>query len=156
MSLRLIVKKQHSGFTLIELLLVIAIVGVLAAIAIPSYQNYTYRVQVNQAKIDIVKIEASIEHVYSIEGHFPDTLSEIGSDTILDPWGNPYEYYNIGKATGKGMLRRDKSLNPLNSDYDLYSIGRDGKTASALTANYSHDDIVRARDGQFVDLASNY
>jgi general secretion pathway protein G len=45
---------------------------------------------------------------------------------------------------------------PINSDFDLYSVGRDGQSAPALTAKVSQDDIVRANNGGFVGLASDY
>ncbi|MEJ2327300.1 MAG: type II secretion system protein GspG, partial [Chromatiaceae bacterium] len=77
-----------------------------------------------------------------------------------DPWGNPYKYLNIQTAksdpSALGKVRKDRSLHPLSSDYDLYSMGADGRSAPALTAQVSRDDIVRARNGEFVDLALNY
>jgi len=57
---------------------------------------------------------------------------------------------------GLGQKRKDKNLVPINSDYDLYSMGPDGKTTSALTAAISQDDIVRGRDGIFIGLAADY
>jgi general secretion pathway protein G len=45
---------------------------------------------------------------------------------------------------------------PINSDFDLYSVGRDGQSAPALTARVSHDDVVRANDGGFIGLAIDY
>jgi general secretion pathway protein G len=56
----------------------------------------------------------------------------------------------------KGQARKDHSLVPLNSDYDLYSTGPDGATASPLTAQASRDDILRANNGRFVGPASMY
>lgn len=47
-------------------------------------------------------------------------------------------------------------MNPLNSDFDLYSMGPDGKTATPLTAKASYDDIIRAVDGKFLGLASDF
>jgi general secretion pathway protein G len=44
----------------------------------------------------------------------------------------------------------------LNTDYDLYSMGKDGKTKGPLTAKDSHDDVIRANDGRFIGLASEY
>ena len=45
---------------------------------------------------------------------------------------------------------------PLNSDFDLYSMGPDGQTATPLTAKASRDDIVRANNGGFIGVASDY
>ena len=57
---------------------------------------------------------------------------------------------------GVGDFRKDKNLNPLNTDYDLYSVGKEGATASALTAKSSRDDIVRANDGAFIGRGEDY
>ncbi|MGD9272343.1 MAG: hypothetical protein PVH08_14815, partial [Syntrophobacterales bacterium] len=53
-----------------------------------------------------------------------------------------------GKGKGKGS--------PLNSDYDLYSMGTDGMSAPALTNDVSQDDIIRADDGAYTGLAAEY
>ena len=75
----------------------------------------------------------------------------------LDPWGRPYEYLNIRTAgPGKGALRKDGKLNPLNTDFDLYSIGKDGMSATPLSAEESRDDIVRANNGAFIGLGEDY
>jgi general secretion pathway protein G len=62
---------------------------------------------------------------------------------------------NAGGNAG-GKCRKDKSLHPINSDYDLYSMGEDGKSQDPLTAKVSRDDIVRASNGGFIGLAANY
>jgi general secretion pathway protein G len=54
------------------------------------------------------------------------------------------------------MIRKDRNLHPLNSEFDLYSIGKDGRSMSALTAQISQDDVIWARDGNFVGLAADY
>ncbi len=88
---------------------------------------------------------------------YPASLQEIGMDGKLDPWGRPYQYLLIaGTKDKKGFQRKDKNLVPLNSDYDLYSLGRDGGSSPPITALNSHDDIVRANNGGFVGLATNY
>ena len=56
----------------------------------------------------------------------------------------------------KGKPRKDRFLHPLNTYYDLYSMGKDGKSQTPLTAKASHDDIIRANDGRFIGLASEY
>jgi general secretion pathway protein G len=57
---------------------------------------------------------------------------------------------------GKEKQRKDRFLHPLNMDYDLYSMGEDGKSSAPLTAKASHDDIIRANDGQYIGVAANY
>lgn len=55
-----------------------------------------------------------------------------------------------------GDVRKDRNLVPINSDFDLYSVGRDGESVGALTAKKSHDDVIRANDGSFVGLAVRF
>lgn len=55
-----------------------------------------------------------------------------------------------------GKKRKDKSLHPLNTDYDLYSMGPDGRSVSPLTAKASRDDIIRANNGGFIGVAEDY
>jgi general secretion pathway protein G len=53
-------------------------------------------------------------------------------------------------------MRKDRNLVPINSDYDLYSMGPDGESMPPLTAARSRDDIVRANNGGFVGTAEAY
>ncbi|NOS79612.1 MAG: prepilin-type cleavage/methylation domain-containing protein, partial [Nitrospira sp.] len=57
---------------------------------------------------------------------------------------------------GVGGARKDRFLVPINSDFDIYSMGRDGQTVAPLTAPKSHDDIIRASDGGFYGLAAYF
>jgi general secretion pathway protein G len=148
--------KHHSlGLTLVELMIAVAILGVLASIAIPAYQDYTERARVYQAVADIAAISAIIEESYQDNRYYPESLADIGQDGKQDPWGNAYNYLNLNKH-GNGGARRDKNLNPLNSDFDLYSKGKNGKTKLPISQKDSLDDVLRANDGRFIDLAKNY
>lgn len=149
--------KRRCGFTLVELLLALVIIAVLITIAINTYSNYIERSRVAQATSDIIRIEAVIENFYIINLKYPESINELtGQIPMLDPWGNPYQYLNITTTKGKGKVRKDHNLVPLNTDYDLYSMGKDGNSVSPLTAKASRDDIVRANNGRFVGLASEY
>jgi hypothetical protein len=87
----------------------------------------------------------------------PADLAEIGRGGMLDPWGNPYVYAPFPPGPGKpGGARKDKFLVPVNSTFDLYSMGPDGASSPPFTASQSHDDIVRANDGGFVGIARNF
>ena len=57
---------------------------------------------------------------------------------------------------GKGGMRKDRFLVPINTYFDLYSMGKDGKSVPPLTAQASQDDVLWANDGGFIGLASQY
>ena len=61
-------KSLQKGFTLIELMIVIAIIGILAAIAIPAYQNYTVRAQVSEGSSLIGGLETAFDECYADHG----------------------------------------------------------------------------------------
>jgi general secretion pathway protein G len=148
--------RAAAGFTAIEIMLGVAILGVLAVLAYPSYAEYQERGKVAQAVIDIKSMDVRLQHYRQDNYAYPPTLAGIGMAAKLDPWGNPYQYVNLETAKGKGAARKDKNLVPINSDFDLYSMGKDGASVGPLTAKPSRDDIVRANDGRFVGLASAF
>jgi general secretion pathway protein G len=148
--------KKSNGFTLIEILMVIAIIGVLAGIAIPAYKDYQEKAKVTLAIEDIASIAVKAEAFWVDARAYPNSLADINEDGKLDPWGNPYQYLNLYDKKGKGGNRKDKKLNPLNSDFDLFSMGKDGAFKTQITNKESLDDVIRANDGRFIDLAANY
>ncbi len=153
-------QQRLRGFTLVELLLTVAILGTLSAIAVPTYTNYIDKNRNSAAMADVREIELGITRFQAERGVPPNTLAQAGIPTKLDPWGHPYEYLRLQFAgvdpkTIPGH-RKDKNLNPLNSDFDLYSKGKDGNSVSPLTGPASFDDIVRANNGAFVGLGSDY
>ena len=54
------------------------------------------------------------------------------------------------------QARKDRFLVPINSDFDLYSMGADGETKATLQNKVSRDDIIRASDGGFYGIAENF
>lgn len=151
-------RKKLNGLTLIELLLALVIIGLLASVALPSYERYVLRAKIAAATADIVSIEAMIERFYSVNRKHPASLIEVRMDHLRDPWGNPYQFLNFEslEGSGKGGMRKDKNMVPVNTDYDLFSMGEDGRTNQTFTSKQGRDDIVRANNGGYVGLASEY
>ena len=145
--------KNPTGFTLIEILVSLAIVGILAGVVVPLYTGYIDQARLETAISDIGECSLALARYYADSGSYPDSLDKVGCATSRDPWGNPYRYFNIQTAKGKGNMRKDRFLVPINSDFDLYSMGKDGKSASPLTAKASRDDIIRANDGAYIGPA---
>lgn len=146
------------AYTMIEMALMLLIAGLLFSTVAPVYMKVVEEKKADSSADTIELIGDKIDDFYKTKGYYPDSLSEIYNPVPLDPWGNPYEYLKIeGSASkGKGKLRKDKNLVPINSDYDLYSKGPDGKSTSPLTASISQDDIVRGRNGAFFGKATEF
>ncbi len=152
--------RRRRGFSLIELAIVVGIIATLAAIAVPTYTGFVYRARIVKAVSDIEGIGKAIQGSGIVDGIYPLSLADMDGEDfsqVLDPWGNPYRYLNIAQGgPGKGAVRKDKFLVPLNTDFDLYSLGSDGESLPPLTAKASKDDIVRANNGGYIGLAVNY
>jgi general secretion pathway protein G len=150
----LLQRRYRRGFTFIEIGLALAVIAVLVAIALPSYSRYKERVKLAQAVIDIANLQSLIVQYYYNNQAYPDSLADIGQAGMRDPWGNPYQYANLSDS--KAKPRKNRNVHPINSDFDLYSMGKDGRSNIPLTAQASRDDIVRANDGRFIGLVSEY
>lgn len=143
--------------TLIEIMLATTLVGVLMAIAIPSYRGHILRVKIQQARADLALIQVGVLDSRGPDHYLPDSLSAVRGVPLTDPWGHPYAYYYFGKPhTPMGPVRKDRNLVPINSEFDLYSKGPDGASRAPLTAPQSQDDIIVARDGDFIGAASDF
>lgn len=223
-------------------MIAVAIAGILASLAVPTYTDFLYKARIARTIAELHGLAKELQGFALSTEQYPDSLAQIGRSTLLDPWGNPYQYYriNCGPVTishfhqpdlpahgsdgqiipattpsppheehvlltvgtthtqalvqlvaksgsgssasgggssgngasgaggggagggggppcgGVGGARKDRFLVPINSDFDIYSMGRDGQTVAPLTAKKSHDDIIRASDGGFYGLAAYF
>ncbi|EMU0979772.1 pilin [Neisseria gonorrhoeae] len=72
----------QKGFTLIELMIVIAIVGILAAVALPAYQDYTARAQVSEAILLAEGQKSAVTEYYLNNGIWPEDNDKAGTDAV--------------------------------------------------------------------------
>ena len=84
-------KRLNSGFTLIELMIVVAIIGILAAIAIPQYQNYVARAQVSEAFSLASGAKTAVTEYFMLNGTFPDNNATAGLPAATDISGKYVE-----------------------------------------------------------------
>jgi general secretion pathway protein G len=160
---------RQRGMTLAEVMVILVIVGVLTAIAMPMFgsnepdcdnpdarQGPLMRAKIGGIIGDIGKIHIEASKFDLTNGRYPNDLAEIGLDGLEDPWGNPYQYLLVEGLNNVGAVRKDHNMKPVNSFFDVYSMGPDGATASPFTSTLGKDDIVMAGDGGFFSLACQF
>jgi type IV pilus assembly protein PilA len=92
-------KSYQKGFTLIELMIVVAIIGILAAIAIPAYSDYTKRAKVTELVTAASACKASVSEFFQAQGAFPADIAEAGcSNTATD------KITSIALGAGDGVI----------------------------------------------------
>jgi general secretion pathway protein G len=149
--------RKH-GFTLAEMAVALAIVAVVAVIGLPKYQDYQEQLRVTQAIYEINFVNAKLLlKLDEQQGAAPVDLSAVGEFDKKDPWGRPYVYQPLTGIQGvAGKARKNKNQVPINTYFDLYSVGKDGQSVHPITAPVSQDDIILANDGRFVGMAKDY
>jgi type IV pilus assembly protein PilA len=94
-------KSMQKGFTLIELMIVVAIIAILAAIAIPAYQDYLIRTQVSEGAVLSDGAKTAIAEFYSNTGNFPSTNASAGLATDTSITGKYVSQVNVATVAGQ-------------------------------------------------------
>ncbi len=93
-------RKMQQGFTLIELMIVVAIIGILAAIAIPAYQDYTIRAQVSEGMNLAAAAKAAVAEDFLNEGAAPVDRTDAGmTKTLTDTQGKYVQSVDVANGT---------------------------------------------------------
>ena len=97
-------KTMQKGFTLIELMIVVAIIAILAAIAIPAYQNYVIRAQVSEGMSLADGAKTAMSEYYTNKGTFPTTNNLAGLAAATSITGNYVSSVNVGSTAGQILI----------------------------------------------------
>ncbi|HFB7951658.1 TPA: pilin [Neisseria gonorrhoeae] len=97
----------QKGFTLIELMIVIAIVGILAAVALPAYQDYTARAQVSEAILLAEGQKSAVTEYYLNHGKWPEDNTSAGVASASDIKGKYVEEVKVEKGVVTATMKSD-------------------------------------------------
>ena len=104
-------KTLQKGFTLIELMIVVAIIGILAAIAIPAYQDYTIRAQVSEGLNLAAAAKAAVAETYARSNQAPSDRSEAGLSPVATDTSGKY-VESVDVAGGTILVTYSSAANP--------------------------------------------
>lgn len=105
---------EADGFTLIELMIVVAIVGILSAVAIPQYQNYTVRGQVTEGLAMASEFKTAVSEFHSSRGSFPSSNTEAGLGNAAAYTGNYVTNIAVTSVGDINVTYGDRASTALN------------------------------------------
>ncbi|HFA2754499.1 TPA: pilin, partial [Neisseria gonorrhoeae] len=146
----------QKGFTLIELMIVIAIVGILAAVALPAYQDYTARAQVSEAILLAEGQKSAVTEYYLNHGKWPEDNTSAGVASPSDIKGKYVQKVEVAKgvvtaemaSTGVNKEIKDKKLS-------LWAKRQDGSVKWFCGQPVTRDDAAAKDDTVTADATGN-
>jgi general secretion pathway protein G len=116
--------KDEKGFTLIELMVVVVIIGILAAIAVPAFSEVSQKGKISRARADLRTLESTISIYYVEKNEYPEDLQVLENEGYIkavpkDPWEKGDYTYN----KNNGNIRLDKNgTNKLTENLYSYTV----------------------------------
>ena len=119
--------KKQQGFTLIELMIVVAIIGILAAIALPAYQDYTIRAQVSEGMSLTSGARTAVSEQFLTTGAWPADNDAAGLSDAEDISGNYVASVTVSVVAGNGVITAEfgAGANPAINEDTLVLTGID-------------------------------
>ncbi|HLA71554.1 MAG TPA: pilin [Steroidobacteraceae bacterium] len=132
--------KIQKGFTLIELMIVVAIIGILAAIAIPAYQDYTIRAQVTEGLNLAAAVKAGVAESYANTGVWPADNAAAGGNNAVHPSG---KYVSDIRVLAGTIQITYSNVAPFQANQNINGSRLDIRpTISGTVATTSNGDVV--------------
>ncbi len=135
-------QKEQQGFTLIELMIVVAIIGILAAIAIPAYQDYTIRAQISEGLTLSAGAKSAVSEYFMYRGAWPTDNDEAGLADKHDIIGNYTEHVEVEDNVIEIKFGYDANAKIMDEKIELTAVDNAGSIswtcASAGTIQANH------------------
>ena len=134
-------KRIQKGFTLIELMIVVAIVGILAAIALPAYQDYVIRSKMSEVEAAIAACKTSISEYLSSHGTFPANTDASGCSTTVTQYVTNLSVASSGaisaNSQGTGASPECQlTMTPTLSTTDSFTVSKWAGTYGSCSPKY--------------------
>jgi type IV pilus assembly protein PilA len=130
-------KKVQQGFTLIELMIVIAIIGILAAVALPAYQDYTTRAKISEVVLQVDGCKTAVSEFMQSAGAFPTGTAQAGCDAAIQT-----KYMTAGLAVNATGVITSGAIRATSSAADGFTISMVPTSDSARTVPYVAADFA--------------
>jgi type IV pilus assembly protein PilA len=138
-------KTMQKGFTLIELMIVVAIIAILAAIAIPAYQNYLIRSQVSEGAVLTDGAKTAVAEYYSNSGNLPNSNASVGLASPISISGKYVESVTVtggkiiavfGKQSNVAISAKEFALSPVTGTGSIAWSCSQAGNGNAVDAKY--------------------